>query len=197
MNPRIPGLLIRISALKLRYEQNISASLCQYYKQVNHLFTTTVSRWRSLKNLPRERDRVNIQAELLHTVSNQPQQSHKINNRLVTSIGGSLKPLEAVKRAGTFTVLSSRWSEWSPPHPHSHTSLLSRWLSPHLPRQNNRIKNHFHKTGKHLHTCLLHLHYTIIITCRLTRGELRPWFCKIMKKTLANWTLFRLYLHHG
>lgn len=31
-----------------------AGQLCQYGKQVNHLFTTTVSRWSRVKNLPRD-----------------------------------------------------------------------------------------------------------------------------------------------
>lgn len=46
-----------ISRSTICADTTVSASqkLCQYSGQVKHLFTTTASNWRSLKNLPRER----------------------------------------------------------------------------------------------------------------------------------------------
>lgn len=46
------GTRVREAAL-----QALAVQLCQLGKQVNHLFTTTVSRWSRVKNLPRDATR--------------------------------------------------------------------------------------------------------------------------------------------
>lgn len=128
--------------------------LCQYWVQICHLFTTTVSRWRSLKNLPRDR-RWRMRRDWIFPQWRLPRglQSAQLNqnsSRLAASVCcrhkqrrnriANRSPRRPRSASEFLTVLSSRWSELLLPDLHSHTSLLSLWLW-------LRLQTHTQKNG--------------------------------------------------